>query len=114
MSRNIAYVAVENALYHFDRRFSYRIPDGLAVQPGCRVVVPFGRGNSRRQGIVLDIGEDDGSELKDISELLDEEPVLSDEMLRLCGFMRSHCFCSTSAAFSAMLSTLGERANRTK
>ena len=103
MSRNIAYVAVENALYHFDRRFSYRIPDGLAVQPGCRVVVPFGRGNSRRQGIVLDIGESEGSELKDISELLDEEPVLSDEMLRLCGFMRSHCFCTYYDAVKAML-----------
>ena len=72
MSRNIAYVAVENALYHFDRRFSYRIPDGLAVQPGCRVVVPFGRGNSRRQGIVLDIGESEGSELKDISKFMIE------------------------------------------
>jgi len=103
MTDKVAYVAVENAIYHFDRRFSYRIPDGMPVQPGCRVAVPFGRGNSKRQGIVLDIGESDGSQLKDIAELLDDEPVLNDEMLKLCAFMRSHCFCTYYDAVKAML-----------
>ena len=103
MTAKVAYVAVENAIYHFDHRFSYRIPDGMDVQPGCRVAVPFGRGNAKRQGIVLGIGEEDKDDLKSVSELLDAEPVLNDEMLKLCAFIKSHCFCTYYDAVKAML-----------
>ena len=103
MTALLAYVAVENAVYHFDREFSYRIPDGMNVQPGCRVAVPFGRGNSKRQGIVMRTGQGDGEGLKTISELLDSEPVLNDEMLQMCSFMRSHCFCTYYDAVKAIL-----------
>ena len=103
MIAKIASVAVENAIYHFDRAFSYRIPDGMPVQPGCRVSVPFGRGNARRQGIVLAVREDEGEELKAVCELLDTEPVLNDEMLRMCGFMKNHFFCTYYDAVKAML-----------
>jgi primosomal protein N' (replication factor Y) len=103
MTSKIAFVAVENAIYHFDHAFSYRIPEGMGVKPGCRVVVPFGRGNAKRQGIVLRIGEDESDELKSVSELLDSEPVLNDEMLRMCGFIKSHCFCTYYDAVKAML-----------
>ena len=103
MISKVAYVAVENAIYHFDHRFSYRIPDGMDVQPGCRVAVPFGRGNAKRQGIVLGIGEEDTNDLKSVSELLDAEPVLNDEMLKLCAFIKSHCFCTYYDAVKAML-----------
>ena len=103
MIAKIASVAVENAIYHFDRAFSYRIPEGMPVQPGCRVSVPFGRGNAKRQGIVLAVREDEGEELKAVCELLDTEPVLNDEMLRMCGFMKRHCFCTYYDAVKAML-----------
>ena len=41
-----AQVAVENTVYHFDKRFDYRIPGSLRgkVLPGCRVLVPFAAG----------------------------------------------------------------------
>ena len=103
MTSKIAYIAVENANYHFDRRFSYRIPDTLSVRAGCRVAVPFGRGNQKRQGIVLEVGEGDDEGLKSVSELLDAEPVLNDEMLQLCGFIRNHCFCTYYDAVRTML-----------
>ena len=103
MTAKVAYVAVENAILHFDHAFSYRIPEGMNVQPGCRVAIPFGRGNRKRQGIVLRIGEEQNADLKEISELLDHEPVLNDEMLRMCGFMKSHCFCTYYDAVRAML-----------
>lgn len=103
MTSKIAFVAVENAIYHFDHAFSYRIPEGMDVRPGCRVAVPFGRGNAKRQGIVLRIGEDKADDLKSVSELLDSEPVLNDEMLRMCGFIKSHCFCTYYDAVKAML-----------
>ena len=103
MTSKIAFVAVEKAIYHFDHAFSYRIPEGMDVRPGCRVAVPFGRGNAKRQGIVLRIGEDKADDLKSVSELLDSEPVLNDEMLRMCGFIKSHCFCTYYDAVKAML-----------
>ena len=100
----IARVAVENTIFHFDREFSYRIPPGTDALPGCRVVVPFGRGNTRRQGMVLsaDVCDDAGS-VKDILEVLDEQPVLSREMLRMCAFMKRHFFCTYYDAVKAML-----------
>ncbi len=103
MTDQVARVAVENAIYHFDHAFSYRIPEGMAVQPGCRVAVPFGRGNSKRQGIVLSVDVEESDELKSVAELLDTEPVLNDEMLRLCGFMKNHCFCTYYDAVKTML-----------
>ncbi|WP_316631466.1 primosomal protein N' [uncultured Ruminococcus sp.] len=103
MTDKIAYVAVENALLHFDNAFSYRIPEGMPVQAGCRVAVPFGRGDSKRQGIVLGLGEEDAENLKTVSELLDDEPVLNDEMLKMCSFIKSHCFCTYYDAVKAML-----------
>lgn len=103
MTFKVAYIAVENAIYHFDREFSYIVPEGMNVRPGCRVAVPFGRGNSKRQGIVLRLGESDADNLKEISELLDSEPVLSDEMLGLSGFIKSRCFCTYYDAVKAML-----------
>ena len=43
-----AAVAVDKATPQFDKEYSYRVPEGLPVQPGCRVTVPFGRGDRRR------------------------------------------------------------------
>lgn len=103
MTSKVAYVAVENAIYHFDKQFSYLIPEGMRALPGCRVAVPFGRGNSKRQGIILSVGDSDSDDLKEISELLDTEPVLNDEMLGMCAFIKNHCFCTYYDAVKAML-----------
>ena len=53
----VAAVAVDKATPQFDREYSYLVPDGLPVQVGCRVTVPFGRGNRRRLGLVLALQE---------------------------------------------------------
>ena len=101
----IARVAVENTVYHFDRLFSYAIPPHLdALRAGCRVVIPFGKGNSRRQGMVMSVSdslEEDG--LKQVADVLDESPVLSDEMLHMCAYMKDRCFCTYYDAVKAML-----------
>lgn len=101
----VARVAVEKAVFHFDREFSYIIPESIDhVDPGCRVVVPFGKGNARRQGIVLSVDRsDDKGELKEISCVLDSKPVLTDEMVKMCGFMKRHFFCTYYEAVKAML-----------
>ena len=72
---SIANVAVEGTAFHFDKLYGYRIPVELMgqVQPGCRVVVPFGMGNRKRQGLVMSLGETaDVEKIKPLHSLLDE------------------------------------------
>ena len=105
----IALVAVEKAIYHFDHEFSYLIPPHMSkAQPGCRVVVPFGKGNARRQGMIFSVTESDSADgIKEIISVLDDSPVLSDEMLRLCAFMKDRFFCAYYDAVKAVLPTGG-------
>ena len=105
MTCAIARVAVENAVYHFDKEFSYLIPHSVQRDlTGCRVIVPFGRGNKRRQGIVTaTLSIEDTSGLKEIADILDDEPVLSREQLGMCSFMKEHYFCAYYDAVKAML-----------
>ena len=42
---NLARIAVSAAVYAIDKPYCYRIPQGMEVAPGQRVMVPFGRGN---------------------------------------------------------------------
>ena len=47
----IAKIAVSAATFAIDKPYSYRIPDGMVLQPGQRVQLPFGRGNRRSEGV---------------------------------------------------------------
>ena len=101
-------VAVENAAYSFDKDFDYAVPLHLQSRcaAGSRVLVPFGRGNRRRMGIITEvITEPDGEEnsLKEIISVLDDEPVLTEELLSAAKFMKEHYFCSTYEAVKTML-----------
>ena len=51
----IAKVAVNDATIHFDKLYSYLVPDSLVqgVRPGGIVLVPFGRGDKPRMAVVL-------------------------------------------------------------
>ena len=51
----IAKVVVENAAYSFDIAFSYQVPPAMQedIRPGCRVLIPFGKSNRARQGLVM-------------------------------------------------------------
>jgi primosomal protein N' (replication factor Y) len=95
----VAKVAVENTVYHFDRAFDYRIPDSLLAKAreGCRVLVPFGSANAKRQGVILErteTGADSGQKLKSIDSVLDREPLLTPEALRMIPWIGEHTFCT--------------------
>lgn len=101
-----ALVAVEGALYAFDTLFSYEIPGALegGVTRGARVVVPFGRGNRKRIGVVFGVSaEPPGSRAKPIDFVIDGEPVLSDELMTLCEWISENTFCTYFDAFRALL-----------
>lgn len=95
----VAKVAVENTVYHFDKAFNYRIPDSLLskAKEGCRVLIPFGSSNTKRQGIILEraeLSDETGPRLKSIESVLDREPLLTPETLRMVPWIREHTFCT--------------------
>ena len=99
----VAAVAVENSAFSFDKPFSYLLGDEACL-PGCRVLVPFGRGNKCRQGVVLSVSEYNGEEkLKKISQVIDKTPVLNDEMLKLVEWLKERTFCTYFEAAKAVL-----------
>ena len=101
-----AQVAVENTLYAFDMLYSYEIPQSLSdkVAVGKRVVVPFGRGNKKRIGLVFRVsGDCPNTKTKPVDAVIDEQPVLSDELLNLCVWLRDNTFCTYFDAFRTIL-----------
>ncbi|MBQ0098856.1 MAG: primosomal protein N', partial [Oscillospiraceae bacterium] len=102
----VARVAVENTTFSFDKPFDYRIPEDFAeyAQIGCRVLVPFGKSNRKRQGVIISFDNVESTDkLKDIYEVLDATPILSDEMVKMCEYMKSHYFCTYFDAVRAIL-----------
>ena len=99
----VAKIAVSAATFAIDKPYSYRIPEGMKLSPGMRVQVPFGRGNKRTEGVVLSVEAADEQELKSVDCCLDEEPVLTQQMLRLAAFMRERYFCTLFDALRVML-----------
>lgn len=101
-----ACIAVENTTYSFDKPFSYVVPQQLQsiISIGMRVLVPFGRGNKKRQGIVLSLNRCSTDEnLKSIISVIDEQPVLNEELISLAGYMKEHYFCTLYDAVKTML-----------
>ena len=101
-----AKVAVAKAIYAIDRPYDYRVPQELEgrLQPGMRVLVPFGSGNRGSDGIVLALSrEGPESGLKDVIAALDPEPVLDEKLLKLALWMRERYFCTVYDAVKAML-----------
>ncbi len=104
--RTAVCVSVENTAYHFDLAYTYLLPDGMKSEDilGCRVMVPFGAGNRLRQGIVIGKETVESTKgLKSVSRLIDEKPLVSDEMLRLVLWLKERTFCTVFEAFKAVL-----------
>lgn len=40
-----------------DKLFDYRIPEGMTVEIGVRVIVPFGSRNKKAEGYVISLSE---------------------------------------------------------
>ena len=101
----IASVAIEKTNFSYDKAYDYLVDGSALVTAGCRVLVPFGRSNQYRQGFVTDVRmvEEKPKGLKKISKVLDSEPVLSEEMLKLMHWMKEQTFCTMFEAARSML-----------
>ena len=101
---NVASVAVAAANYGFDRPYSYVIPEEMdTLRPGCRVIVPFGRGNRPIEGIVLGVRQTEAEGLKSVLKAIDPAPILTERQLRLAMWMHNRFFCTVYDAVRAIL-----------
>ena len=104
MKTLIAEVAIPISL-SLNSSFDYAIPKDIQpeVKIGCRVLIPF---RSRRlTGYVVKIKDHSKFEkiLKPILRNFDEEPVITDELLRLGFFIQKKYFCSLADSIHAVL-----------
>lgn len=104
---DIAQVAISGASVSFDRLYSYIIPERLLQKAriGSRVLVPFGRGNNRVIALVLavDHAESAGSRIKAVLAVVDDEPLIGEEMLDMLLWLRENTFCTYYDAYRAMV-----------
>lgn len=106
---NVVEVIVDVPTMQTDHPFEYQIPEEMVdiIQPGMRVQVPFGSRNLL--GYVISQAKataDFEGELKPITALLDDEPVLNAEMLQLGKDMAKQNFCFLVEAYHTMLPNL--------
>lgn len=101
----IASVALDNTNYSFDKLYDYLIPAEAenSTFAGCRVVVPFGRGDSKRHGVILRIFEGEADGKKEIISLLDKKNYLSKEMIDIIFFLKNRYFCTYYDALKTVL-----------
>ena len=86
-----------------DQPYSYAVPDAFAPVPaGARVLVPFG--SRRLTGVVVSVDVDaPPARLRNVEDVLDDEPSLTDEMLRLTRWIADYYVCGWGEAIRAAL-----------
>lgn len=100
-----AEIALQGTSFAFDILYTYAIAPEMqeSAKAGCRVLVPFGKGNIKKQGIIFRIKEAEIKGLKKIYSFIDEKPVLSEELISLCEYLHESVFCTYYDAVAAML-----------
>lgn len=97
-------VLVELKAKGIDSTFTYLVPKEMKdnIKIGIRVIVPFG--NQKLEGFVLSINNNDVDyKLKNIIDIIDNEPVLTSEMLELGKYISKKTLCNLISAYQTML-----------
>lgn len=92
-----------------DRLFTYELPLTLQhrTQTGCRVVAPFG--SRKLTGVVLQThNERPSHELRQVLSVMDAEPVLDAELLRLANWISEYYCAPIGEVLKGMLPLGGE------
>lgn len=85
-----------------DTMFTYEYNE--EINPGVRVVVPFGNGNEKTIGIVIRKNEAQiDFDVKKIVEVIDIKPIISEEMINLALFMVENNLSDYSSAINTIL-----------
>jgi primosomal protein N' (replication factor Y) len=105
--RQIAEVIVDVPTLQTNSPYEFKIPEALQgeVAIGMRVIVPFGLGNRRVQGFITTLKntQDFEGELKEISSVMDLEPVLNAELIDLGEWMAQTTYSFRISSYQTML-----------
>ena len=94
-----------------DSLFDYVVPEFLGTAgAGQRVQVPFGRANKLKQAFVVQVIDDPEEiekcrrfKLKSAKAILDEQPLLDEELIKLAQWISQYYVCPLGQVFSAMV-----------
>lgn len=109
----VVQAAVSGTTYGYDKLYRYRVPQDwiLKTKKGMRVLVPFGKGNQKRIALLMEdvteisASEADTGKLKPILSVVDEAPLLDEEMLGLVEWLKDFTFCTYFDAFKCLIPT---------
>lgn len=111
----IAKILVEINNINVDKTFDYIVPFEYIenIKIGMRVKVPFA--SRELEGFVLDLvnNADDNYELKEIISIVDEKPILNNELLHLGQFMSKKYFSTLISCYQTMLPKALKAQNKT-
>ncbi len=94
-------VAVNSTVPH-RRTFSYSVPEGMEVQVGQALYVPFGR--RTLQGVVMEVAEEPGfPETRDVLAPIHERPIVSPAHVALARWIADYYLTPVFDAVSLML-----------
>ncbi len=88
-----------------DKLFEYRVPDGMDLDVGFRVKVPFGKGNALREGYVLGLSETCGYDTKNIKEIscvISDFAALTKGQIKLAHLIKRYYHTTLAAALRLM------------
>ncbi len=98
-------VVVNKTVRSLDRVFHYRTDEEMyqKLKIGCVVAVPFGKGDALLDAFVVEFPDGtDLKELKNISAIIEPEPLFDEAMLNVCYFMKEMYFCTLLSALKAV------------
>lgn len=120
-TRNFPYADVIVDISHesVDRPFTYRIPEDLKgkLETGMSVSVPFGRGDSVRQGYVIALRDSisfDERKAKEILRRAKEDTAVDAVLVRLAGWIREQYGSTMIAALKTVLPAKQKKRNLEK
>lgn len=99
----VACVLVELSNKALDKMFDYNVPKELEekVKIGIRVKVPFGM--QKLEGFILSFKDKSDIELRDIESIVDNDIVLTDDLLKLGKIMKEKTYSSLISCYQTML-----------
>lgn len=103
-----ANVIVDISHEKLDRPFQYRIPDALMgeLEVGMAVMIPFGRGDKRIRGYVMEITDRvdyDEAKLKEVDSIVKDGIGAQDDSIRLAWWIRENYGSTMIAALKTVL-----------
>ena len=95
-----------DAPYHIDKTYDYYIPEHLEgeITVGSIISVPFGVSNRRVFALTVEFKDEcEFSRVKPVLSVSDNRFALSEELIRLCFFMKEHTLCTIGEAVRCMV-----------